>query len=199
MTPAIAAAFALLTYVLGYKIYSRFLAEKLFKLDEQAITPSHSMRDDVDYVPTKPAVLFGHHFASITGLAPMLGPAIAVIWGWAPAMLWVVLGGLLIGCVHDFSALVISARHEGRSVGLVSEHFLSTRARVMFLLIIFFGVSLAMGVFVFVISKLFGIYLSPPTPSSQGVEGYPQAVFPSMWLMLIAAVSGWLMEKRGCR
>ena len=197
MTPAIAAILSLFTYAMGYRFYSKFLAEKLFLLDDHSTMPSHTLRDDIDYVPTKPAVLFGHHFASITGLAPMLGPAIAVIWGWAPAMLWVVLGGLLIGCVHDFSALVISARHEGRSVGLVSEHFLGSRARIMFLLIIFFGVSLAMGVFVFVISKLFGIYLSPPTETSPGIEGYPQAVFPSLWLILIAAVSGWLMEKRG--
>ena len=196
MTPAIAALMALITYALGYRYYSKFLAEKLFELDSQQVTPAHQLNDGVDYVPTKPSVLFGHHFASITGLAPMLGPAIAVIWGWAPAMLWVVLGALLIGCVHDFSALVISARHKGGSVGVISEEYLSTRARILFLIIIFFGVALAMGVFVFVISKLFGLYLVPPTSESVGVEGYPQAVFPSLWLMLIAAVSGWLMEKK---
>lgn len=197
MSPALAALIAIFTYSVGYRIYSRFLAEKLFELDETAVTPAHELRDGIDYVPTKPAVLFGHHFASITGLAPMLGPAIAVIWGWAPAMIWVVIGSLLIGCVHDFSALIISARHRGQSVGMISERYLSARAKTLFLLIIFFGVSLAMGVFVFVISKLFGIYLSPPSDAHAGVEGYPQAVFPSLWLMIIAAVSGWLMEKRG--
>ena len=196
MSPALAAFFALLSYGIAYRFYSRFLAEKIFKLDPQAITPAHTLEDGVDYVPTKPSILFGHHFASITGLAPMLGPAIAVIWGWAPAMLWVVLGSILIGCVHDFSALVLSARHQGQSVGVIAEHYLSKRARTLFLMIIFFGVALAMGVFVFVISKLFGIYLSPPSATSTGVEGYPQAVFPSIFLMAIAAVSGWLMEKR---
>lgn len=196
MSPALAALLALICYAIGYKVYSRFLSEKIFQLDSTTVTPAHELKDGIDYVPTKPAVLFGHHFASITGLAPMLGPAIAVIWGWAPAMLWVVLGSILIGCVHDFSALVLSARHKGQSVGLIAEHYLSKRARTLFLLIIFFGVALAMGVFVFVISKLFGLYLSPPSETSAGVEGYPQAVFPSVFLMLIAAVSGWLMEKR---
>ena len=202
MSPSIAAILALITYYLGYRFYSKHLSSKIFDLDPDRLTPAHVLNDGVDYVPTRPSVLFGHHFASITGLAPMLGPAIAVIWGWAPAMLWVVCGSLLIGCVHDFSALVISARHEGKSVGSIAEEYMSPRARTLFLLIIFFGVALAMGVFVFVISKLFGLYLVPPTPADatggghSGVEGYPQAVLPSIWLMLIAAVSGWLFEKR---
>ena len=195
MTPALAALCALFVYFIGYRFYSRLLARHIFELDSDRPTPAHTQRDGVDYVPTRPSVLFGHHFASITGLAPMLGPALAVIWGWAPAMLWVVLGALLIGCVHDFGALVISARHRGASVGQIATHYLSDRARVLFLLIIFFGVALAMGVFVFVISKLFGIYLSAPARGVP-VEGYPQAVFPSIWLMLVAATSGWLMEKR---
>jgi len=204
MTPAIVAALAILTYFIGYKLYARHLAERVFELDPERETPAHSMEDGVDYVPTKPPILFGHHFASITGLAPMLGPAIAVIWGWVPATLWVVLGALLIGCVHDLSALVLSSRERGQSIGSVAESVLGPRARVMFLCIIFFGVSLAMGVFVFVISKLFGLYLVPPSVGeggaiSAGVEGYPEAVFPSIWLMLIASVSGWLLQKKGAR
>jgi len=204
MTPAIVAALAILTYLIGYKLYARHLAERVFELDPERETPAHSMEDGVDYVPTKPPILFGHHFASITGLAPMLGPAIAVIWGWVPATLWVVLGALLIGCVHDLSALVLSSRERGQSIGSVAESVLGPRARVMFLCIIFFGVSLAMGVFVFVISKLFGLYLVPPSVGeggavSAGVEGYPEAVFPSIWLMMIASVSGWLLQKKGAR
>jgi len=203
MTPALTATLAFVAYYLGYRLYSWRLAERLFELNPDQETPAHQLQDGVDYVPTKPPILFGHHFASITGLAPMLGPAIAVIWGWLPATLWVVFGAILIGCVHDFSALVLSARHQGQSIGTVAESVLGPRARVMFLCIIFFGVALAMGVFVFVISKLFGLYLSPPTPavdgapSSPGVEGYPEAALPSLWLMLIAAVSGWLLERRG--
>lgn len=205
MTPVMTATIALAIYCLGYRFYSRRLAERLYELDPSQDTPAHLLQDGVDYVPTKPPILFGHHFASITGLAPMLGPAIAVIWGWVPATLWVVLGAIFIGCVHDFSALVLSARHQGQSIGTVAESVLGSRARVMFLCIIFFGVALAMGVFVFVISKLFGLYLTPPSPALEGVparpgvEGYPEAAFPSLWLMLIAAVSGWLLERRGAR
>jgi carbon starvation protein len=94
MTPALAALAAFLLYGLGYRFYAGFLARRVFRLDPAARTPAHELRDDVDYVPTRPAVLFGHHFASITGLAPMLGPAVAVIWGWLPALLWVVLGAV---------------------------------------------------------------------------------------------------------
>jgi carbon starvation protein len=200
MTAVFATLLALITYALGYRFYSKYLAQHIFQLDEQQATPAHTMYDGVDYVPTRPIVLFGHHFASITGLAPMLGPAIAVIWGWAPAMIWVVCGSLLIGCVHDFSALVVSSRYQGKSVGSIAQDLMSPRARWLFLFIIFFGVSLAMGVFVFVIAKLFGIYLQDAKIvqgiTRPAIEGYPQAVFPSICLMLIAAVSGYLLEKK---
>ena len=198
MSPAIAAFAAFVAYALAYRFYSRFLSQRLFDLDPERLTPAHTLEDGVDYVPTRPAVLFGHHYASITGLAPMLGPAIAVIWGWLPALLWVVLGSIFIGCVHDFSALVLSIRARGMSVGTVAEGVMGPRARVLFLCIIFFGVALAMGVFVFVISKLFGIWLVPPNADkgTPGMEGYPQAVFPSMFLMVIAMTTGWLLKKR---
>ena len=93
MTPVMATIAAFGTYFIAYRFYSKFLSQRLFQLDGDVVTPAHTLRDDVDYVPTQPPVLFGHHFASITGLAPMLGPAIAVIWGWAPAMIWVVRSG----------------------------------------------------------------------------------------------------------
>ena len=193
MTPALAALSAFALYVLGYRFYSRWLSRSVFRLDPEARTPAHSLRDEVDYVPTRPPVLFGHHFASITGLSPMLGPAVAVIWGWVPALLWVVLGALLVGCVHDFAALVISVRHRGMSVGHVAREVLSGRAGLLFLLIIFFGVSLAMGVFVFVIARLFSLELEPGHP------GYPQAVLPSALLMVVAMASGVLLYRRGWR
>lgn len=183
MTAAVAVALCLLAYVLGYRFYSRFLAERVFALDPLAQTPAHSMRDDVDYLPTRPAVLFGHHFASITGLAPMLGPAVAVIWGWLPALLWVVLGALFVGCVHDFSALVLSARNRGLSIGGVAESLLGKRAKALFHGVIFFGVALAMGVFVIAISGLFGW------------GAYPQAILPSAGLMLVAALVGVLLHR----
>ncbi len=98
----------LVLYFAGYRFYAKYLAEKIFKLDPNAPVPSREMEDGVDYIPTNRYVLFGHHFASIAGAAPIVGPAIAVIWGWFPAFLWVVLGAVFLGCVHDFSALVLS-------------------------------------------------------------------------------------------
>ena len=198
MTPALAALAAFALYVLGYQVYARFLSRRVFRLDDERPTPAHTMSDGVDYVPTRPAVLFGHHFASITGLAPMLGPAVAVIWGWGPALVWVVLGAILVGCVHDFSALVVSVRNKGKSVGQVAQDILGARGRTLFHLIIFFGVALAMGVFVLVIAQLFSLQLAPPSESHPtGQAGYPQAVFPSAFLMVLALVSGVLMYRKG--
>ncbi|MCX4239349.1 carbon starvation protein A [Paraliomyxa miuraensis] len=191
MSPALVALCAFVAYFLGYRLYARYLALDVFRLDDGRPTPAHTMRDDVDYVPTRPSILFGHHFASITGLAPMLGPAVAVIWGWLPAVLWVVLGAIFVGCMHDFSAMVLSVRHRGASVGEVAHDVISPRARTLFHLVIFFGVALAMGVFVYVIARLFSLELAPGHP------GYPQAVLPSGLLMVVAMVAGWLLYRRG--
>ncbi len=198
MSAVPAAAAALLAYVLGYRFYSRWLARRVFRLDSGAVTPAHAREDGVDYVPTRPLVLFGHHFASIAGLAPMLGPAVAVIWGWVPALLWVVFGALFIGCVHDFSALVLSARHEGRSIGALCEDILGGHAKALFLALIFFGVALAMGVFVEVISILFS--WGPdfdPAALSAATTSFPEVVLPSSLLMVLALGSGWLLYRRG--
>ncbi|HED65109.1 MAG TPA: carbon starvation protein A [Planctomycetes bacterium] len=192
MGPALVTIVAVGVYALAYRFYSGFLARRLFELDPDAVTPAHAQADGVDYVATRPAILFGHHFASITGLAPMLGPAIAVIWGWLPAVLWVVLGACLVGCVHDFSALVLSARNRGMSVGQVAESLLGARGRTLFHFIIFFGVALAMGVFVLVISMLFE---RVPDPAS-GTPGYSTAVLPSGLLMVVALIAGHLLYRR---
>jgi len=183
VTAPLAVAACLGVYALGYLFYSRFLASKVFELDASAQTPAHTQRDDIDYLPTPPAVLFGHHFASITGLAPMLGPAVAVFWGWLPAMLWVVFGAILVGCVHDFSALVLSVRHKGLSIGSIAEDLLGRRAKTLFHCIIFFGVALAMGVFVIAISGLFGW------------GAYPQSILPSVGLIAVAATMGVLLHR----
>ena len=114
MQPVLAAAGCFVLYFLVYRFYARYLGRQIFKLDPTVKTPAHTMNDGCDYVPCRKPVLFGHHYASIAGLAPMLGPAIAVIWGWLPGMLWVVLGTLFIGAVHDFGAP--SVTHANRFV-----------------------------------------------------------------------------------
>jgi carbon starvation protein len=170
-----AGAFALL--ILGYFTYGRFLVRRVFRLDPDRPTPAHTLRDGIDYVPSRPPVLFGHHFASIAGLGPILGPAIAVIWGWVPAVLWVVIGSIFIGAVHDLGSLVVSLRFKGRSVGDVCHHLMGLRARLLALLIIYFLMALAMGAFISSISDLFVFFR-------------PDAVIPALGLILVAAVVG---------
>ena len=184
MEAAAAALGCLVAYFVVYRLYARFLGRHVFRLDPVVSTPAEVLRDDVDYIPTNRYVLFGHHYASIAGLSPMLGPAIAVIWGWLPGMLWVVLGTLFIGAVHDFSALVLSMRARGMSIGKVAEDIIGPRAKTLFHILIFFLVSLAMGVFVYICAKLFTS------------EFYPQAVIPSFSLMAIALAIGWALFRR---
>ncbi len=174
------AAFALL--ILAYFTYGRFLARRIYQLRGDRATPAHTLEDGLDYVPTRVPVLFGHHFASIAGLGPILGPAIAVIWGWLPAVLWVIIGSIFIGAVHDLGALTISLRYKGRSVGEVCYHVMGPRARLLALLIIFFLMALAMGVFVNAISGLFVSY-------------NPDAIIPSFGLMLVAMAMGVAVYK----
>jgi carbon starvation protein len=197
---ALVTALALIAYLVGYRVYSRYLAEKIFSLDPEAETPAHALRDEVDYVPTRKMVLFGHHYASITGLSPMLGPAVAVIWGWAPAMLWVVLGALFVGCVHDFGSLVVSMRARGTSIGKLTEGVIGARAKTLFHVVIFFAIALAMGVFVYVIGVMFAISeLWSPTDPMADPSSFPTAVLPSAVLILIAMIAGHLLYKRGAR
>jgi carbon starvation protein len=166
----------------AYRTYGRFFAIKVLALDPSRKTPAYLKEDGVDYVPTHRAVLFGHHFASIAGLGPILGPAIAVFWGWVPAILWVVFGSIFIGGIHDLSALYASLRHEGRGIGDFTREIAGPRARGLFLIIIFFLLALAMGVFALTMSKLF-------------TNLSPQAVIPTFSLIGIAMIIGLLVYK----
>jgi carbon starvation protein len=185
MSPLLAALLCFTLYALAYRFYAHYLARHIFELDPNRPTPAHRYRDDIDFVPTNRFVLFGHHYASVTGLSPMLGPAVAVIWGWLPAMLWVVLGAIFVGAVHDFGSLAVSLRARGMSIGKVAEGLMGRRAKTLFHIIIFFLIALAMGVFVDVIALLF-------TP-----DFYPEAVAPSASLIGIALVMGVVIYRRG--
>lgn len=145
----------LCAFLTGYLIYSRYLSHRIYRLDPDYRTPAHQFEDGLDYVPTNRHVLFGHHFTSVAGAAPIVGPAIAVIWGWLPAFLWVVLGTVFAGAVHDFGALWISTRHKGQSIGTLTQGIIGSRARTLFLLIIFFLVLMVNAVFAVLIANLF--------------------------------------------
>ncbi len=157
--------FALLMYAFGYFVYSRYLSQKVLVLDPEKTTPAKEYEDGVDYVPTNKWILLGHHFTSITGAGPIVGPAIAVIWGWLPALLWVVLGAVIVGAVHDFGALFTSIRHKGRSIGTILGRYAGERARVLFLLLILALAILVNAVFAYVIAVLFIKFPSSVIPA----------------------------------
>ncbi|WP_341201920.1 carbon starvation protein A [Metaplanococcus flavidus] len=149
------AAIGLFIFVLGYRFYSKFVAEKIFRLDPNYVTPAHKFKDGVDFVPTNKFVLWGHHFTSVAGAAPILGPAIAVYWGWLPAVLWVVFGTVFAAGVHDFGTLVLSVRNKGQSVGTLAHRLIGQRGKVLFLFIILILVLMVNAVFAWVIANLF--------------------------------------------
>ena len=185
VSPIAATAVCLAAYVLAYRVYARFLADRVFAIDPSRRTPAVAQTDDIDYVPANRYVLFGHQYASITGLSPMLGPAIAVIWGWLPAMIWVVAGAIFVGAVQDFGALVVSIRARGMSLGQITGNLVGRRGKTLFHLVIFFLIALAMGVFVHVIAVLFT------------ADFYPESVLPSGLLMGIALAMGIQVHRRG--
>jgi carbon starvation protein len=153
--PAILVAVVVMAlYALGYRYYSKYLAEKVYALDENFLTPAHEFRDGIDFVPTNKHVLFGHHFTSVAGAAPIVGPAIAVIWGWGPALAWVVLGTIFASGAHDFGSIVVSVRHKAKNIGTLTSDIINARSRTLFLLIIFFLVTLVNAVFAIVITTL---------------------------------------------
>ena len=145
-------------FILAYHTYGRWLARKVFQMDPAAEVPSHQLRDDVDFVPTHRQVIFGHHFTSIAGTGPIVGPAIAVFWGWLPALLWVVFGCIFVGAVHDFGALVVSLRNRGQTVGEIAGRVINPRARILFLLILFAALTVVLAIFGMVIANIFAIY-----------------------------------------
>ena len=183
MTTLLIAVLAFFGYIAAYHTYGRWLARRIFRLDPKAPVPSRQFRDDVDFVPTRKEVIFGHHFTSIAGTGPIVGPAIAVFWGWLPALLWVVLGAIFIGAVHDFSALVVSLRNRGQTVGDIAGRIIAPRAKILLLCILFFALTVVIAIFGLVIASIF--------------KAYPESVL-SVWIELpIAVAVGFWVYKRG--
>ncbi|WP_210366060.1 carbon starvation protein A [Bacillus sp. REN3] len=145
----------MIVFAIGYRFYSKWVAEKIYRLDPNFVTPAHQYSDGVDFVPTKRIILWGHHFTSVAGAAPIVGPAIAVYWGWLPAFLWVILGTVFAAGVHDFGTLVLSVRNKGQSVGTITSKLIGKRAKIMFLFIILILVLMVNAVFAWVIANLF--------------------------------------------
>jgi carbon starvation protein len=173
------AIIAYLIFLCGYVVYGRFLA-RLFSVTEERKTPAHTHYDGRDYVPAKHwLILFGHHFASIAGAGPILGPVIAVVvWGWGPAVLWIFLGSIFIGGVHDFSSLMISVREKGKSIATIAEQALSRNARIFFSIFLWLTLVLVIAVFA--------------ASAAKTLSTTPQVAVPTFGLIVVAFVVGML-------
>lgn len=170
--------------LIAYVTYGRWLSSKLFELSATANVPSKALMDDQDFVPTKKSIVFGHHFTSIAGTGPIVGPAIAVFWGWLPALAWVVFGAILIGGVHDMAALVISIRNRGQTIGEVAGRMISPRTKLLFLSILAMALWIVLAIFGLVIANIFALY--------------PESVL-SVWLAMPIAICIGLWAHGGGR
>ena len=183
MTTFLIAVGAFVGYIIAYHTYGRWLAKRIFRLDPNAPVPSVALNDDTDYVPTQKGIVFGHHFTSIAGTGPIVGPAIAVMWGWLPALLWVLLGSIFIGAVHDFGALVVSLRNRGQTVGDIAGRVLNPRVRLLFLIVLFLALTIVLAIFGLVIAVVFKLY--------------PASIIPCIVQIPIAIAIGMVLHRKG--
>ncbi len=171
---------ALLLLLLGYLFYSPKVVQWV-GLDPDKKTPAEEINDGVDFVPAKHwIVLFGHHFASIAGAAPIIGPVIACLfWGWLPAVIWIVFGGILFGAVHDYIALTLSLKYKGQSITTVTEAVLGKSGKILFSLFAFLALILVVAVFA--------------ASAGKTLATTPQVVIPTFGLIIVAIFIGFLM------
>ncbi len=167
MDALLLAVVPLVGYLVAYHLYGKFLARRIFALSDERPVPSRELADGVDYVPTRKGIIFGHHYTSIAGTGPIVGPAIGIIWGWVPALIWVFVGSIAMGAVHDFGSLVVSLRNEGKSLSEIAGKYVNRRVRTIFFLIVFFELWIVIAVFALVIALVF--------------NRFPQSVFP-IWM-----------------
>lgn len=166
----------------GWFVYSKFIATKIYRLDESFVTPAHEFNDGVDFHPTNKYVLWGHHFTSVAGAAPIVGPAIAVYWGWVPAVLWVTIGTIFFAGVHDFGAIWASARHKGKSIGALSEEVIGKRTRALFMVVIF--------LVLLMVNAVFGVVIAGALVNTPG------SVFPAWSAIAVALIIGQLLHRK---
>src|SRR4030066_349144 len=152
----------LIVAFIGYRFYSKYVDTKIMKSDPKKATPAKMYMDGVEFMPTNKNILFGYQFKSIAGAAPIIGPIIAIQWGWLPALIWILAGAFFIGWVQDYSSAMIAMRHEGASFGGLSHKLISPRARIILLSFIYFYLLLIAGAFGnVVVSTAIGLKAAP--------------------------------------
>lgn len=176
MNSAIILIIGVAAMLCGYMFYSKFIATKILALDNSKPTPAHTMKDGIDYVPTNKYVLWGHHFTSVAGAAPIIGPAIAVIWGWVPAFIWVVFGTIFMAGVHDMSAVWASMRNKGQSIGSIAGNVMGSRVRSLMMIVIF--------LLLLMVNAVFGVAIANMMIKT------PSSVLPVWGALVVAAIIG---------
>ncbi|MEW6606509.1 MAG: carbon starvation protein A [bacterium] len=170
----------MLIFLAGYCVYGRFL-QKQMKLDDSSLTPAQEMNDGIDFVPAKPMLLLGQHFSAIAAAGPIVGPILGCLWfGWAPALLWIVLGAIFIGGVHDFSSLVASIRHKAASIGEIVKQYMSPTSHILFLIFVWLALIYVIIAFTDITAHTFKTVVKE--------EAFGPGVAASSFLYLLAAV-----------
>ncbi len=185
--------------LVAYVTYGKWLA-KQWGIDEKRVTPAHEMEDGKDYVPAKTPVLLGHHFSSIAGAGPINGPIQAAVFGWVPVMLWILIGGVFIGAVHDFGALFASIRHKGQSIGEVIASSIGARAKKLFIIFAYLTLILVVAAFASIVAGTF-CSVEPSATVSEAAAAvqttaHAQTAMISVLFIVIAVVFGFLVYRR---
>ena len=181
---------------LGYHFYGGWLCKQWGVGDDSNPTPAHSMRDGVDYVPAKAPVLMGHHFSSIAGAGPITGPIAASFFGWLPVTLWVLVGGIFFGGVHDFGALVASLRHKGQSIGEIISANMSRRAKVLFTTFAYLTLILVVAAFAAIVSGTFGAVYKDGVLDMAASSSNASVAMVSLLFILVAIIFGFMVYQR---
>lgn len=182
--------------IVGYVTYGKWLAEQ-WGIDENRVTPAHELEDGNDYVPAKAPVLMGHHFSSIAGAGPINGPIQAAVFGWVPVLLWVLIGGIFFGAVHDFGALFASIRHKGQSIGEVIEDSMGTGAKRLFIIFSYLTLILVVAAFASIVANTFkATYDESGVLDKVASSANASTAMISILFILVAIVFGFLVYRR---
>lgn len=182
--------------IVGYVTYGKWLAEQ-WGIDENRVTPAHELEDGNDYVPAKAPVLMGHHFSSIAGAGPINGPIQAAVFGWVPVLLWVLVGGIFFGAVHDFGALFASIRHKGQSIGEVIEDSMGTSAKRLFIIFSYLTLILVVAAFASIVANTFkATYDESGVLDKVASSANASTAMISILFILVAIVFGFLVYRR---
>lgn len=173
----------------AYLTYGKYLA-KVWGVDPSRPTPAHTMNDGVDYCPAKAPVLMGHHFASIAGAGPINGPIQASVFGWLPVLLWIIIGGIFFGAVHDFGALLASVRHEGKSIGHIIEMNIGRTGKRLFLVFGWLTLLLVIAAFASIVKGTFFV-ADPAVSTANGSVATASLLF-----IALAILFGFLVYRR---